>query len=103
MQHAAVELKKQGSRHVYAFVTHGLFSSPDSAEKIIQSPIKELVTTNTVRMRPQIERIEKVRERKKQKKHRRSRTGRTQRATSELLSVSASHAFCLSFVCFFVR
>lgn len=60
MQHAAFELKRQGSRHVYGFVTHGLFSAPDSAAKIAASPIKELVTTNTVKMQPQVERIEKI-------------------------------------------
>jgi ribose-phosphate pyrophosphokinase len=60
MQHAAVELKRQGSRHVYAFCTHGLFSSDSAATKIENSPIKELVTTNTTAMRPEIERIDKV-------------------------------------------
>lgn len=44
MQHAAVELKRHNARNVYAFCTHGLFSAPDAAEKIINSPIKELVS-----------------------------------------------------------
>ena len=60
MQHAAVELKRQHARNVYAFCTHGLFSAPDAAEKIQNSPIKELVTTNTVAMQSAIERIDKV-------------------------------------------
>jgi len=60
MHHAAYELKRQGSRHVYGFCTHGLFSSPDSAQKIIDAPIRELVTTNTVRMRPAVERVDKI-------------------------------------------
>lgn len=42
MAHASTELKKAGARNVYAFVTHGLFSSEDAASKIEKSPIKEL-------------------------------------------------------------
>lgn len=38
----------------------GLFSTPGSAEKIESSPIKELVTTNTVAMGPDAERIQKI-------------------------------------------
>jgi len=60
MQHAAFELKRQHARHVYAFCTHGLFSNPEAAQKIIDAPIRELVTTNTVRMRPQVERVPKI-------------------------------------------
>jgi len=58
--HAADELKRQGARKIYGFTTHGLFSAQDAAQKIEAAPIKELVTTNTVRMQPAIERVDKV-------------------------------------------
>lgn len=45
---------------MYGFVTHGLFSSPDSASKIETAPIKELVITNTVKLRPAVDRLDKV-------------------------------------------
>jgi ribose-phosphate pyrophosphokinase len=44
---AAEAIRKQGAKDIYAGVTHGVFS-PGADERIAQSPIKELVITDTV-------------------------------------------------------
>jgi ribose-phosphate pyrophosphokinase len=44
---AAEAIRAQGAREIYAGVTHGVFS-PRAFERIAQSPIKEMVTTDTV-------------------------------------------------------
>ena len=44
---AASELKRKGARNIYAFASHGLFSD-DALSKIKQSPLTEVVVTNTV-------------------------------------------------------
>ncbi|MGC8722205.1 MAG: ribose-phosphate diphosphokinase [Caldisericaceae bacterium] len=44
---AANEVLKRGAKEVYATAVHGIFAK-DSLEKIEQSPIKEIVVTNTV-------------------------------------------------------
>jgi ribose-phosphate pyrophosphokinase len=44
---AAVAIRTAGAREIYAGVTHGVFSA-DSIERIAQTPIRELVITNTV-------------------------------------------------------
>src|SRR5690349_5406714 len=44
---AAVAIRAQGAREIYAGVTHGVFS-PESLERITKSPIRELVITDTV-------------------------------------------------------
>lgn len=44
---AAKALAEQGAKSIYAGCTHGVFTG-DSIEKIKQSPIKELVVTNTI-------------------------------------------------------
>lgn len=49
MAHA---VKERGARDVYACVSHGVFSK-GSAEKIARSPIKELVTTDTISSWPE--------------------------------------------------
>jgi ribose-phosphate pyrophosphokinase len=46
----AVGCKKRGAKDIYACVSHGVFS-PGSAAKIEQSPIKELVLTDTIEYR----------------------------------------------------
>ncbi len=46
----AVACRKRGAREIYACVSHGVFSK-GSAAKIIQSPIKELVLTDTIEYR----------------------------------------------------
>jgi ribose-phosphate pyrophosphokinase len=46
----AVACKERGARDIYACVSHGIFS-PGSASKIAQSPIKELVFTDTIEHR----------------------------------------------------
>jgi ribose-phosphate pyrophosphokinase len=44
---AAVAIRAAGAREIYAGVTHGVFSA-DSIERIGQTPIRELVITDTV-------------------------------------------------------
>ncbi len=44
---AAEAIRAQGARDIYAGVTHGVFS-PSAFERIARSPIKELVTTDTL-------------------------------------------------------
>ena len=44
---AADAIRAKGARDIYAGVTHGVFS-PAALERIAKSPIKELVTTDTV-------------------------------------------------------
>lgn len=43
-------LKETGVHDIYAAVTHGVFSK-DAAEKIENSPIKEMIVTNTIPLR----------------------------------------------------
>lgn len=47
----AVKLIEQGAREVYAFVTHGVLTQ-GSVERIDQSPIKQLLITDTVENQP---------------------------------------------------
>jgi ribose-phosphate pyrophosphokinase len=44
---AAEAIRAQGARDIYAGVTHGVFS-PGALDRIVASPIKELVITDTV-------------------------------------------------------
>ena len=58
---AAVALQNNGAKHVYACSTHAVLSGP-AIERIDNSPIKELVVTNTIPMResansPKIKRL----------------------------------------------
>jgi ribose-phosphate pyrophosphokinase len=46
----AIGCKKRGAKDIYACVSHGVFSR-GSADKIAQSPIKELVLTDTIEYR----------------------------------------------------
>lgn len=47
LERAAQELIKQGARGVYAFASHGLLSE-NAVQRIRDSPLRELVITNTV-------------------------------------------------------
>ena len=55
---AASALIKYGAKEVYAACTHGLLSGP-AVERIADSPIKEMIITNTVRL-PEEKRHEKI-------------------------------------------
>ena len=55
---AANALIKYGAKEVYAACTHGLLSGP-AIERIAESPIKEMIITNTVRL-PEEKRHEKI-------------------------------------------
>jgi ribose-phosphate pyrophosphokinase len=47
---AAHALRAEGARDIYALATHGVFSGP-ALERLDQSPIKEVIVTNTVNHR----------------------------------------------------
>jgi ribose-phosphate pyrophosphokinase len=47
---AAAELKKHGANKIYAFATHGLFSS-NAIQRINESPLEQVIITNTVPLR----------------------------------------------------
>ena len=47
MQKAAIALKKNGAAHVLACAVHGVLSGP-ALERIEESPIDELIVTNTI-------------------------------------------------------
>ena len=49
---AAVELKKNGAIEIYACCTHGVLSGP-AIERIKNSPIKELIITDTIPLPPE--------------------------------------------------
>ena len=55
---AAKALMDNGAKEVYAACTHGLLSGP-AIERIANSPIKEMIITNTVRL-PEEKRHEKI-------------------------------------------
>ena len=55
---AASALIKYGAKEVYAACTHGLLSGP-AVERIVNSPIKEMIITNTVRL-PEEKRHKKI-------------------------------------------
>ena len=44
---AAQALKKAGAKEIYTAVTHPVLSGP-AIERIVASPIKELIATNTI-------------------------------------------------------
>ena len=48
---AAVAMRKQGALDIYAGVTHGVFC-PGAFERIADSPIKEVVVTDTLNHDP---------------------------------------------------
>ena len=55
---AARILMENGAREVYAGITHGILAGP-AIERIKNSPIKELVVTNTIPIEPE-KRIDKI-------------------------------------------
>lgn len=44
---AAVALREEGAKEVYALATHGVFSGP-ALERLEKAPIKEVIITNTI-------------------------------------------------------
>ena len=58
MVEAAKILKEHGAKEIYAACTHGILCGP-AIERIQNSPIKELVTTNTVPL-PKEKQIDKI-------------------------------------------
>jgi ribose-phosphate pyrophosphokinase len=57
---AAQGLMDKGARSIYACVTHGLLSGP-ALDRIQNSPIKEIIITDTIPPRPDIQASPKVR------------------------------------------
>lgn len=56
---AAKQLKKHGARRVFAFATHGLFSGP-AIDRIENSPLEEVVVTDTVKSNKNIDDCKKI-------------------------------------------
>lgn len=51
---AATELKQQGAKKVYAFITHGIFSGP-AADRIRESELEAVVCTDTIKVQKETE------------------------------------------------
>jgi ribose-phosphate pyrophosphokinase len=47
LKQAAVALRANGAREIYAGITHGVFC-PDAFERVLQSPIQELAVSDTL-------------------------------------------------------
>lgn len=58
MQSVAFALKDRGASDIYIAATHALFSGP-AVERMLESPVKEVVVVNTLRM-PEEKRFEKL-------------------------------------------
>ena len=56
--HGAEAVQARGAREIYACATHGVLSGP-AIERLIQSPIKKLIITDTIPLSPE-KRIEKI-------------------------------------------
>lgn len=60
LANAARALKANGARRVYAACTHGVLSGPAVA-RILESPLEELITTDTIPLRPEARECGKIR------------------------------------------
>ncbi|MDJ0849773.1 MAG: ribose-phosphate pyrophosphokinase [Myxococcota bacterium] len=56
---AAKALTREGAAEVSAVITHGVFSGP-AVKRIEESPLKEVVVTDTIPLRPEAESCEKL-------------------------------------------
>lgn len=50
LTNAAYALKEGGAAHIYAAATHGVFSGP-AFERIVESPLEEVIVTDTIPLR----------------------------------------------------
>lgn len=55
---AAVALNKEGAKDIYVFGTHAILSGP-AIERIIESPIKQVVVTDTIPLKPEAQKCGK--------------------------------------------
>lgn len=60
LRNAAVALLDNGAEAVYAYVTHGVLSAK-GPQIIAESPIKQMVITDSIQVTPEIKAIEKIR------------------------------------------
>jgi ribose-phosphate pyrophosphokinase len=56
---AAQAVKAKGARAVYACATHGVLSPP-AIERIVASPLEELIVTDTIAVRPDVRACPKI-------------------------------------------
>jgi ribose-phosphate pyrophosphokinase len=56
---AALAIKAQGARSVYACATHGVLSPP-ALDRIMASPLEELIITDTIAVRPEVRACPKI-------------------------------------------
>jgi ribose-phosphate pyrophosphokinase len=57
---AARALAREGASAVYAVITHPVLSGP-AVKRIVESPLKELVVTDTIPLRPDAQDCPKLR------------------------------------------
>jgi len=60
LTNAARALKANGARRVYAACTHSVLSGP-AVDRIVNSPLEELITTDTIPLRPEAKACGKIR------------------------------------------
>jgi ribose-phosphate pyrophosphokinase len=56
---AAMAIKQQGARAIYACCTHAVLSNP-AVDRIMASPIEQLITTDTIPPRPEVQACPKI-------------------------------------------
>ena len=59
LSEAAKALDKEGARAVYAAVTHPILSGP-AIKRIVESPLREMVVTDTIPLRPEAQDCDKL-------------------------------------------
>jgi ribose-phosphate pyrophosphokinase len=56
---AAEALKKEGAKKILSCCTHAVLSGP-AIQKIAESPLEELIVTNTIPIRPEVDKCKKI-------------------------------------------
>jgi len=56
---AAEALKREGARKILSCCTHAVLSGP-AIQKIADSPLEELIVTNTIPLRPEVDKCKKI-------------------------------------------
>ena len=59
MTNAAVALKDQKAKSVYAYITHGVLSNP-AIERIQRSPIDKMIITDSIIARDDVKKCKKI-------------------------------------------
>lgn len=59
---AAVALERSGASSIFAYVTHGVFANPEALLKIQDSPLREVIVTDTIQVKEEILGSQKIRQ-----------------------------------------